>query len=51
MLIVLIGAGEEAQQQSIPMYFRSIDVCLNTMLKGSQDSMVTTEANIRSSRT
>ena len=27
MLVVLLGAGEEATQQPNPMYFRSIDVC------------------------
>ena len=27
MLVVVMGAGEEAKQQPSPMYFRSIDVC------------------------
>ena len=27
MLVVVLGAGEEARQQPNPMYFRSIDVC------------------------
>ena len=27
VLMVLLGSGEDAQQQPNPMYFRSIDVC------------------------
>ena len=27
MLVVVMGAGEEAKQQPSTMYFRSIDVC------------------------
>ena len=27
MLVVVLGAGEEAKQQPNPMIFRSIDVC------------------------